>query len=238
MESTGAGFRSKYFWLFGILGIGCLVAGWVNGGLTWAFFGWCALASFGVCVAYGIAGPKLFGKRADGSLSPVPLVLLLPYFALTRLLRWLKAITAHSPHSHEILSGLWLGAWPESEQRLPAGCALVIDLTAEFPVARGVKAGVERVLCLPTLDTDAPTQEHLQEALMAMGAVSKPVYVHCAAGVGRSATVVGAYLLQRETVATVDDAEAFLRRMRPGVRFTKPQRRLLSKLFGQGEAGA
>jgi protein-tyrosine phosphatase len=227
MKGTGTGLSSKYFWLFGVLGTGCLAAGWLNGGLSWPFFGWCALASFGVCLAYGFVGPRLFGKRPDGSLSPIPLTLLLPYFALTRLLRWLKAVTARSPHSHEIQPNLWLGAWPESEKRLPEGCALVVDLTAEFSVAHRVKAGTGRVLCLPTLDTDAPTLEQLQAGIAAIGEASGPVYVHCAAGVGRSATVVAAYLLDQGIASTVDDAEAYLQRIRPGVRLTPPQRRLL-----------
>ncbi|MGC4046089.1 MAG: dual specificity protein phosphatase family protein [Armatimonas sp.] len=230
MKTVAAGFASRYFWLFGFLGIGCLAAGWTNGGLSWIFYGWAAFACFSISAAYGFFGPKLLGKQPDGTLSPLSLILLLPYFALTRFLRWLKTLVYRSPHSHEIVPRLWLGAWPETEKRLPENCELVVDLTAEFPVAKRVKGNAGRVLCLPALDTEAPTPEQLQQAVTALrDAKGRPVYVHCAAGVGRSATVVGAFLLDQGIVQTIDEAEAYLRQIRPGVRFTPPQRRLLQQ---------
>ncbi len=231
MKTAAAGFGKQYFWLFGFLGIGCLAAGFTNGGWSWLFYSWASFACFSIAAAYGFFGPKLLGKRPNGTLAPLSLILLLPYFALTRFLRWLKTLMYKKPHSHEIVPGVWLGAWPESEKRLPKNCALVIDLTAEFSVARKVKTHAGKVLCLPALDTEAPTSEQLQQAVDAIREAQGPVYIHCAAGVGRSATVVGAYLLDQGIAPTIDEAEAYLQRIRPGVRFTPPQRCLLQSEY-------
>jgi protein-tyrosine phosphatase len=50
-----------------------------------------------------------------------------------------------------------------------------------------------------------------------------PVYVHCALGHGRSATVVVAYLVATGRAATVQEGLASLRSKRPGVSLLAPQ---------------
>jgi protein-tyrosine phosphatase len=54
-----------------------------------------------------------------------------------------------------------------------------------------------------------------------------PVYVHCAAGHGRSAMFVAALLLASGRLASVSEAEAFMREKRPEVRLSSSQRELL-----------
>jgi predicted protein tyrosine phosphatase len=77
----------------------------------------------------------------------------------------------------------------------------------------------EAFLWLPTVDHDAPTPAHLQMGISFLRQCERarlPVFVHCMAGVGRSSTLVLAYLLAgpyRE--AGSRDALGFLSSRRP-----------------------
>jgi protein-tyrosine phosphatase len=54
-------------------------------------------------------------------------------------------------------------------------------------------------------------------AFLAEEAATGTVYVHCKIGYSRSAAVVGAYLLASQQAATVDEAVAQLRAVRPSI---------------------
>ena len=213
----------RRYGIFGLLALACGYLAWRDQNIPWA---WLAVSFVAVLVAYVGVGPKLFGKRAkDGSFALWAVAFWLPYFLLTWSIWYLGRWVRRKPHSHEIIPGLWLGAWPDTAKRLPPNTALVVDLTAEFP--RRAKAW--EYLCLPTLDADAPTPEALRTAVAAIENASGSVYVHCAAGHGRSATIVAAVLIARGLAKDLDDAEAQPQRIRPGVRLTPPQRRLLTQ---------
>jgi protein-tyrosine phosphatase len=105
----------------------------------------------------------------------------------------------------------------------------VVDLTAEFFAARGVRSGRD-YLALPTLDGTAPDEVRFRTLLASLADHPGPVYIHCAAGYGRSALLAAALLLARGLAADARQAEARLREVRPGVRLKPPQRRLLRRL--------
>src|SRR5262249_39640038 len=93
----------------------------------------------------------------------------------------------------------------------------------------GVATG-RNYLCLPTLDNTAPEEGAVREMVAVLAGTTSAVYIHCAAGHGRSATVAAAVLLARGLASDVKEAEALLRKARPGVRLSPEQRHLLERL--------
>jgi atypical dual specificity phosphatase len=72
-------------------------------------------------------------------------------------------------------------------------------------------------LHLPTPDFHAPTQEHLERGVAAIAAAlgrGTRVGVHCGAGLGRTGTLVAAYLVTEG--CSPDEAIARVRAARPG----------------------
>lgn len=72
-----------------------------------------------------------------------------------------------------------------------------VSLQSEFDSAEN-GLGLEHHCQLPTQDQHPPSIEHLQEGVAFIDQTVKgggKVYVHCAAGVGRSPTLVAAYFI-------------------------------------------
>jgi hypothetical protein len=97
------------------------------------------------------------------------------------------------------------------------------------------KSGIQtdHYLWLPTMDGTPPTVEQLargakfiHEQVMA----TRLVYIHCALGVGRSATQVIAYLMTRGK--SLDDAHAFVQKRRPFISLS-PMQRLRLEQFAE-----
>jgi protein-tyrosine phosphatase len=197
------------------------------GGWGW-LLAWPALSFAVVAAGYAGLGPRVFGKRDDGRLGVICCVVLLPYLALTWLAWHLRRLVSRQPCCHEVVPGLWLGRRPLVRE-IPAGVELLVDLTAEFWPARGVREG-RTYVTLPTLDADSPDEARLRAFIERVATHPGPVYVHCALGHGRSALLVAAVLLKRGLATDEIEAVRILRSIRPGVRLTGRQRRLLRRL--------
>lgn len=94
------------------------------------------------------------------------------------------------------------------------GVRLLINLTEEPDVQLGPDAPAR--LRLPTVDYEPPTLEDLDAAWARFGALGdgEALAVHCAAGIGRTGTVLAA-LLGRARGLDAKAALAELRRLRP-----------------------
>jgi protein-tyrosine phosphatase len=118
---------------------------------------------------------------------------------------------------------------------VPANVDLIVDLTAEFPVAPGIIGG-RTYYALPVLDASMPNEKTLCELIYKVAAWQGNVYLHCALGRGRSATVAAGVLVARGLAADVEQAVAMVKQARPVIGLRKVQRELLeSALAGVGE---
>jgi len=193
----------------------------------WTLLAWSGGAFSIASVAHLATAPGLLGKRPDGRMKTLGLLALIPYLLVTwgrwhvewRLLR-------ERPWD-EVAPGLFLGRWPGAGG-LPAGVGLVVDMTAELPRPACVSRAGEYV-CLPTLDTTSPDTKRFADVVQRAAASTAPVYVYCALGHGRSATLAAAVLLCREIASTASEAVARLRAVRPRVRLGAAQYRLLER---------
>ena len=165
---------------------------------------------------------------------PSSYLLFWPYHLLNYLSLALSRFNNRAARFNEIEPGVYLGARPFSkDERVLAGLriASALDLTAEFPEVSFLRK-MPAYLCIPLLDRTAPSQPELKVAInfirdrLAHG----PVYVHCALGHGRSATVVLAYLLASGKFADQNDALKHLREKRPGIKLHPCQLQAVEQL--------
>jgi hypothetical protein len=187
-----------------------------------AFGAWCALTAAWIAAAYAFAGPRALGKRADGSVAPWAAVLLAPYVLANKLvLRLVRLRGRRKSHFHEVLPGVFLGPRPVDADKKSfedAGIRAVLDLTCEFDepaFARRLPA----YTVIPLLDSTAPSAEELAAAVRWCREQSEHggVYIHCAAGRGRSATVVAALGIDLGHARDAEEAVALVRSRRPTI---------------------
>jgi hypothetical protein len=212
----------KYSVTFLILAATALLAACATGHAAAQAAAVCAALAFGlVAIAYAFAGPLLLLKHSSGRRRPWAWPLYWPYFLLNGLAIGLFRLTEKHPPFVEVAPNLFLGRLLTAREarrgETPDWCA-VLDLAAEFPEAVPLRrAGQYR--SLPVLDATAPGLEELAAAVswLTERVAEGPVYVHCALGHGRSATVVIAYLLATGQAATVEEGLEAVRSKRPGV---------------------
>lgn len=218
----------KYAVLYFLLSI-CLI----SIGLYVKVFGW-LLIWFGcnciiVGLAYVVANPKIFGKQANGRIASWTLCLLLPYLLITWAFWEIKRIILREECCHKIASGIWLGRRAFADE-LPENISLIIDLTAEFIEPNNVVAG-KTYICVPTLDASVPPDEKFIELIETISSWQGNVYLHCALGHGRAATLAAGTLFAKGLVDDMIEAEKVLKQIRPSVSFSKVQKQLLNRVM-------
>ncbi len=105
-----------------------------------------------------------------------------------------------------------------------AGVTSVLNMRSEY-CDREAGIAPRQYLRLPTVDDESPTPEQFRQGVAFIReqvAEGGGVYVHCKAGMGRAATMVAAYLVAQGL--SPDEAWTQIRRVRPFIRPTSPQR--------------
>ena len=212
------------FFLLGacLVGLAVQTSGW---GWLWL---WPACSTLLVALGYAGAGARVFGKQRHGGYPAWAWALHGPYMVTTlsiwHLLRW----TVPENAADEVAPGIWVGRRPFESEIAPS-IKWVIDLTAEFWVARRVKAGREYV-CYPTLDAHVNSETTFADTARHVAGLSGNLYVHCAQGHGRSAALVAAVMIARGLAMDVEEAERRMVEARPGVGLKPVQRALVRKV--------
>jgi protein-tyrosine phosphatase len=193
------------------------------GGLTWILV-WPAFSLVIVAFGYFRGDPSVLGKQADGTLYWPHALWLMPYFSAAELAWYMVRVLGGEDPWHEITRGLYLGRRAQHWE-LPARIGLVLDMTAEFVEPVEVRTGRVYV-CVPALDASVPRVAELVEAIARVAQFEGNIYVHCAAGHGRSAMAMGVLLVVRGVARDLEHAEQLMRQVRPRVKLRTTQRKV------------
>ncbi|MEI8256786.1 MAG: dual specificity protein phosphatase family protein [Deltaproteobacteria bacterium] len=191
-----------------------------------AVFAYAALSLLAVCVLYvrsfdgANPGPVLKGTR-HAWLQP----LFVPY----RVVAWTitalaRVLHVRDPVISEIGPGVFMGVrlFPHEHAMLSErGVRSVLDLTSELPTNRVLSRAPFERYGLPTLDRTPPTIDEIARAAdwaAARVAAGDGVYIHCAFGRGRSATLAAAVCLRLGWAHDATGAVALVARKRPVIR--------------------
>ncbi|MFT5435341.1 MAG: hypothetical protein ACI9OJ_006058 [Myxococcota bacterium] len=194
------------------------------GGVAWLLL-WPALNLALLALIYYKNDPGLLGKQGAGRMAPSSVLLFLPYLSLTWVCWFFYVRLSSEPWAHEIADGVWVGRRPDKDHLPPRG-ALVVDLTAEFPAAPEVVRNWTYI-SLPVLEARAPAVAQVKVLVARMMSSSQPVYIYCAQGHGRSASLAAGLLVARGVAADARAAEARMKEIRPGIRLHRIQRRIV-----------
>lgn len=216
----------KYGAMLILLGLAQLALAYPLRPVSW-LIGWSGLSWVVAGCGYAFLGARVFGKQKDGRLPLGNVVLLLPFLLVTWLLWHLQIALSKEPHHVEVAPGLWLGRRCYARE-LPPDIQTLVDLTAEFAEPSTAREG--RVyLCLPTLDASIPTVSAFNDLVESIARSEAPVYLHCALGHGRSATVIVAVLVAKGIDTSLASAEQRVKAARPGIEINAAQQALLQQ---------
>jgi hypothetical protein len=202
----------------------------INGGAAY-FLLWPAFSFFIVAIAYFGAGPIVFGKQPDGTLEPIRQILLAPFLIYLWLV-WhvVRLVSRESPYD-QLTESVFIGRRLLSSER-PVQFDHIVDLTCEFNEPSVMRS--TGYISFPTLDTQHPSLDELRRRAEIIANLDGTVYIHCAQGHGRTATLAIAYLIHIGHSSTTEEVIQFVLDHRPLAHLGRSQRQLLQALRMSG----
>lgn len=213
--------RIQYAIVFGWLACSSIILAWLipeSAGVAIASVG--AWVFSGPAAIYGANRPGWFGMDHVGSWGREVLVTA-PYVLLSTALLALHKRTSRENPVDEIMPGLFLGrrmtGMEFTSWVVGRGKVSVLDVTSEFSEPNVIVRQARAWKCVPMLDGVASEPADLCEAItwVRQQLSEGPVYVHCALGHGRSATVCAAVLVSLGVCESIEAADRWIRERRP-----------------------
>jgi protein-tyrosine phosphatase len=183
---------------------------------------WIGTSLLVVGLGYWGLGAIVFQKKEDGRFSFASKILYFPYRMLSKFIREYFFKTYQSPQ--KITEKLYLGSYKMSKT---TNCEAVLDLCSEY---QRVNFKANNYESFPLMDLVTPTQVELELGVKKLDNLiqnNPTVFVHCALGLSRSATVVFGWLLFSKKYATVSDVFAFFESQNYQVHLSEKHRSLL-----------
>lgn len=210
----------KYGVLYSLIAILFLVVYAVTPGSWFHLLVWPAI-SFGIVAsAYLGLGPRVFGKRPNGTMSVVSMAVLFP-FILGLWAVWHLRLASREPAHNRLVENILIGRRLLSRE-LPPDVDVVVDLTCEFIEPRGVRNAARYISC-PILDALSPDPQTLIELIRELALIDGRVFIHCAHGHGRTGLVAALLLIATKNASTVDGAIDAVKSARPRVGLNRKQ---------------
>ena len=192
--------------------------------VPWSILSWWLAAAFALAsLAYVLNKPDLLGKRGRHLRPPLAIVCL-PHTLFT-LAVWHCSRVFGSSDAISQLREDWFIGRRLLRSEMPDHIRSIVDLTAELPEPDW---GSRTLFVSPVLDGAAPSREQLLATCREMEKLESPVYLHCARGFGRTATVAAAVLMYREHLG-LEAALDQVRSARKGAVPNPTQRKLLEE---------
>ncbi|MEL6107621.1 MAG: tyrosine-protein phosphatase, partial [Planctomycetota bacterium] len=182
---------------------------------------WPGLSAGVVGLGYLSLGHRVFGKRNDGTMSWISILILLPYllylWTIWHLLHWVS----REPAYNTVVDGLVIGRRLLSSE-IPTEIATVVDLTSEFPEPSALR-NVDHYFGSPMLDASVLAPNELANLASNIAVATPPLYIHCAQGHGRTGLVAALTLIARGDAIDAQTALDLVTSSRPGVSLNRVQ---------------
>lgn len=190
---------------------------------------WPAVAFAVVAVAFAAGRPDWLGKDETGRRSPGMAVLLMPYLAFCLGTWQISRRLDRRPPVHGLGDDLFIGRRC-GRSELPQEVRSILDLTSELREPASIRKDLDLTLgCVPLLDAMPPSDRAIDACLRTLARLPAPVFLHCAQGSGRTATIAAAWLLRTGQASDVASALQGVLEARPDARPNQTQVQALER---------
>jgi protein-tyrosine phosphatase len=214
----------KYSLTFALLGI--LFVYWAPSlGVLAPLLFWFAFSLFALSAGYARFGPKVFGKKPNGTIPLWSKFIHFPFMLYANLV-WhvTRVFSRENPYdrfSPELILGRRIGV-----SEMPSGITNYVDLTAEFEDPRAIRESAHYTT-LPILDGSVPSSQSLSSTISHL--LDGTTFVHCAQGHGRTGLFALAVLAERGVIRTFEEGYELITQVRPKIRMNKVQKKFIKE---------